>query len=57
MLSFTMSTFVNISIILLLADEIVITTGYVGNGNYLNDTELIKIESNGNMNLRCKVSI
>ena len=43
------STYIDISIILLSADEIVITTGYIGNRNYLNDTELIKIDSNGNI--------
>ena len=41
------STFFNISIILLLADEIVITTGY--DGSQLNDTELVRIGSNGNI--------
>ena len=41
------STCVYICVILLLADEIVITTGY--DGSYLNDTELVKIGSNGNI--------
>ena len=36
-----------ICIILLIADEIVITTG--GNGSYLNDTELVIIGFNGNI--------
>ena len=41
------STCAYICIILLQADEIVITTGY--GGSYLNDTELVKIGSNGNI--------
>ena len=51
------STCVYICIILLSADEIVITTGWDGS-NYLNDTELVKIGSNGNIiatPTKCKV--
>ena len=42
----------------ILADEIVITTGYVDNDNLLNNTELIKIDSNGNIiatSTKCKL--
>ena len=44
---FSESACVNYSYNFILADEIVITTG--SDGTYLNDTELIKIESNGNI--------